>query len=319
MEYYISVDIGGGSIKGTAVSRDSLLPLESPGTLTEPVSSDFSYSRITLAIRFIIDRIMKIFQDRGLCGIGLSIAGLIDNKDFTIVQAPNLPSLDNKNLIREIASDFSCPISILNDSLSFTLGEFSRFDRRTSPFIGITLGTGIGGGLIIDGLPFIGYKGYGFEVGHMNMDPNGPICSCSRRGCLESFCGGFSLIRQYKALCMKSNINTPDDINVHYIAESAYKGQKQALDVFTEMGAYLGRAIGSILNLFNPRMIVLGGKISKAFPLFKVMLFEETELHSYSSNFNDVEIIVSDDSDKSHFIGACLVFKRNELKNFLFY
>lgn len=319
MNYYISIDIGGSSIKAACLSSENLRHIPRIGILYDKVDSNYSYAKLTAIIRFLIDKMIKENNDREPSGIGFSIAGLIDNRDFTIIQSPNLPSLDNKNLIRDISDDHICPISIVNDALGFTLGEYSRYEKWMHPFIGITLGTGIGGGIIIDQKPFIGYGGYGFEVGHMSILKEGPVCSCGRKGCLESFCGGFALKRKYISNCIDQGRDIPDNIEVHNIAQMAMQGDDTAKALFSEMGQYLGRAMGSILNLFNPRIIVFGGKISRSFHLFKKEFFEELEMNSYSAIFNDVSIEYSEDSDMSHFIGSCLVFNRKELENFILF
>lgn len=319
MEYYISVDVGGSSIKAAALDSTNLRIIENSQILRESVSSTYTYSKITATICYLADHIIKNMSEKKPSGIGFSLAGLIDNKDFTIVQSPNLPALNGRNLIRDLSINYTCPFSILNDALSFTLGEYSKYDKRTSPFIGITLGTGIGGGIIIDGIPFIGYRGYGFEVGHMNLEKGGPLCSCGRSGCLESFCGGFSLKREYISRCIEKGLQVSKDIEIKAIAELASKDDPTARHLFERMGSYLGRAMGSVLNLFNPQVIVFGGNISKSFQLFERIFFEELEIHSYSSTFNDAEIKISEDSDKSHFIGSCVAFGRKELAKFILY
>ncbi len=319
MEYYVALDVGGNSIKAAALNAGTLKPLEGLDIMYEKVSNTFTYSKITTVMNYLADQIITRLDSRPPSGIGISLAGLIDNRDFTIAQSPNLPALNGKNLLRDISENYQCPMSMLNDALSFTLGEYARYDRRTSPFIGITLGTGIGGGVIIDQKPFIGYRGYGFEVGHMNIESPGPVCSCGRSGCLEAFCGGFSLKRFYIAECLEKGIPVSEDIEISKIAELAGKNDTAATDLFHRMGRYLGRGIGSVLNLFNPQVIVLGGKISKSFDLFKKPFFEELEIHSYSATFNDVTVEVSADSDLRHFTGCCLVFKRKELDNFVLY
>ncbi len=319
MDYYIALDVGGSSVKAAALNVSDLKLMDNFEILYEKVENTFTYSKITAIINFLAKKIKDQFHPVLPSGLGISLAGLIDNRDFTIAQSPNLPSLNGKNLLRDISDNFDCPLSIMNDALSFTLGEYSRYDRRTSPFIGITLGTGIGGGVIIDQRPFIGYRGYGFEVGHMNIESPGPVCSCGRSGCLESFCGGFNLKRFYISECIENNNPVSESIEISDIAELARKNEPVAKGLFDRLGKYLGRGMGSVLNLFNPQVIVFGGKISRSFDLFEKVFFEELEIHSYSATFSDVTIDISKDSDMRHFSGCCLVFNRKELDNFILY
>jgi glucokinase len=194
--------------------------------------------------------------------ITIAAPGPIDAKRGILVNPPNLPGWRNVPLASMLRKATGAAVQVANDADMGALGEFHRgAGRGTRNMVYITWSTGVGGGLIIDGKLHRGGHGTAGEVGHMIIDPNGPLDQCGQHGCLEVFCGGANLARE----------------TGHTAAElfaAAARGDKHAGLVVERSARYMGMALISLTNVVDPEMFVMGGGVTRSWRLVQPMLIE---------------------------------------------
>ncbi len=199
----------------------------------------------------------------------LGFAGMV--KNGVVIHAPNLPLWEGLNLYEEF-KDFY-PI-IENDANLFILGEYHYGAAKGyKNAVGVTLGTGVGGGAIIEGKLLRGKNGFAGEFGHIVIDINGPPCNCGSFGCAESFLGQYYFIEKVRRTFLRHGQNPPQDMKV--LEDMAKMGITLAKSLWEEYGRYLGVLISNLISVFDPDIVVLGGGISGAFELFKDSMMEE--------------------------------------------
>ncbi len=200
----------------------------------------------------------------------LGFAGLV--KDGIVLHAPNHPGWDGYNLHRIFGED----IIVENDANLFTLGEAIYGAGKERRFvIGVTLGTGVGGGLIINGEIIRGAGGLGMEIGHITIGMEGPPCNCGSYGCAEAYLGGVYFIERAARLFVRHGQSAPKSMK--HLEEAARMGSRLAGYMWNEYGRYLGILMASLINLFDPEIIVIGGGIAGAYDLFKDAMFKEIQ------------------------------------------
>lgn len=260
MKKFIGIDFGGTFIKGGLVDETGeILALESVPTLAEE-----GVFAVIERIKKLID---KLSEGYNVQGIGLGIPGLIDCEKGEVVVSGNI-GWERVKIVDELKKQYSCPIKITNDANAAALGE-SRFGsgKRYSSSVFITIGTGIGSGIIIDNKIFSGNNGAGAEIGHMIIRKNGEKCTCGNRGCFESYASANALIRETKKAIEK----TPDtlmksvplgevDGRTAFIFADKDAAAKKVLDEYI---TNLSIGITNVANIFRPEAIILGGGISK--------------------------------------------------------
>jgi glucokinase len=190
----------------------------------------------------------------------------------TIVQAPNLPMLDGVNLVEALEERLAINVILENDATSAAIGEHwlgASKDVRNS--ICITLGTGVGGGIILNGEPLRGPDGSAGEVGHICVEPEGIPCGCGSIGCLEQYSSATAIVRHAKELYTEQP-EMERSRGHGYSAVDLYRAacgsDIVAVEVFDRMGFYLGIALSGLINLLNPEAIVLAGGLADAWDMF---------------------------------------------------
>lgn len=202
---------------------------------------------------------IKGFKD-GVGALVLGFPGLIA-RDGTLMHSPNLKSYEGVNL-RESFSDIGVPVFVENDANLYALGEgYKGTAQGKENFCCLTLGTGVGSGVVVEGKLLKGHRGVASEIGHMSVDAFGEPCACGSRGCLEAYCSGKAILR----MARDKGLQVKD---AEEVAELAKRGSLVAKEVFETMGTYLGIGLSNIANIFNPELIVIGGKVSRSYELF---------------------------------------------------
>jgi glucokinase len=281
----IGVDIGGTFVKVALVgkgpgilerSRLAMNPAEDAEALLERLSGTLS-------------EMESLAEGGRRLPVGVGCAGLIDAQRGTVRTSPNLPLwkdvpvvdiLSGRLLSRTTGAEAGALTVVLeNDANMFSFAEgFYGAARDCANAVFVTLGTGVGGGLKLDGRLFTGSCGFAGEIGHTTIDPDGPVCTCGNRGCLESFVGSSAIVRRARRAIeeegkvhewLGETLSSLDDLTVKHIGAAAEAGNVTAVRVFGEVGEYLGLALANVVNLLNPELIVLGGGVSRAGePLF---------------------------------------------------
>ena len=210
---------------------------------------------IVSLLKMYIQKCTEIGSSRHIKGIGIGVPGPLNEKGDLILNPPNLKILRNCPLARIVEKELKIKTKMDNDGNCFALGEALLGAGRGAKIIfGITLGTGVGGGIVIDGKAHRGGFGSAAEVGHMTIKFDGPRCSCGSYGCLEEyvserfFFGRGALPQKFQ--------------------ERAERGDKKALKVYDEYGRYLGIGLANVINLLDPEVVVIGGGIANSYKFF---------------------------------------------------
>src|SRR5574341_310266 len=256
-KFVIGVDFGAAFIKA-GVCDDSgnlLSSTRRPTPAAKGVSS--VVAEISKAIR---DTTIKSgVRKSNIGGIVLVACGLIDSKKGVFLSSSVMSDWKDVPLANLISQSVHYPTKVANDANAAIFGEWWAGKARGSKvLVGMTLGTGIGGGIIIDGNIFYGHKGLAGEFGHMTIDPFGPRCFCGNYGCLGTIAGGNGMVQRYSRMSGDENIKSPFDI---YLLAS--QGNDVAREVIKDTGKYLGIGVLNLLNVFNPDTVVFTGGITK--------------------------------------------------------
>ena len=263
---YIGVDVGGMSIKAGAVNLNGEI------LMTDKVVTDGK--NVDVFLKDIKELLVKVISwckenNYDVQGIGFGVPGMVDNKKGLINKMANIGGRDIQ--LKEYLKDLNLPIYISNDANVAALGE-QKFGvaKGMQNVVLLTLGTGIGGGLILNGKLFEGNEGKGAELGHVCLILNGRSCGCGRKGCLESYASASALLRmtreymeKYKDSMMWEYCNN-DINNVSGLTsfECAKKGDEAANKLIDEYVMYLGEGMLDFANIFRPEAFVIGGGIS---------------------------------------------------------
>lgn len=232
---FLGIDVGGTKIRIGEVDRGRVINAFSEKT----EGKDIPHQIIRLINKFNIENIEAI---------GIGIAGQV--KDGIILSSPNIKEIKNLNLYKILKEAFNFPIFIENDCKCQTLGEYKYGAAKgLDNVIGIFIGTGIGGGIIIDGRLV-----KGGEIGHMAISLSGERCGCGRIGCFETFASGISLLRYAKEAGFQ-------DGSASCVKNIAKNGDKKAQDIIKNLGNLIGIGTTNIVNIFNPQAIILGGGV----------------------------------------------------------
>ncbi|UCD08782.1 MAG: ROK family protein [Dehalococcoidales bacterium] len=266
----LTSDLGGTKMVVALVSpegqvidrhRQPTLAKEGPYTVID---------RLFSSIDYILDR--NNILPRQLQAMSLGIAGIIDTRNGIVDKAPNLPGWENLKLKDKIYDRYTVPVHILNETDASTLGEHRYGAGKGLKNIAlITIGTGIGGGLVLDGRLFLGSSGSAFEIGHMVVKDDGPECGCGKNGCLETLVSGTAIGREARKRVAEGEksmlIDMVDGVIETITAEKVHKAAKQgdllALRILADASYYLGLGIINLVTIINPEMIIVGGSVAR--------------------------------------------------------
>jgi len=273
MKPYLGIDIGGTNIKIATVSATA-----------EVVERGLIETRATEGAARAFKRIHAAAQALGQDGIeavGIGCAGLIDERRGVLTASPNLKAWEGTRLAALAAKHFSVPILIQNDATVAAYGESVIRGTRGRNLVLITLGTGVGGGIVVDGRVVRGVTGFGGEIGHMTVQPGGAKCHCGRNGCLEAYVGSYGIVRTATELRRGSGARRGEDLTAFRVFEAAHSGEKWAREAVRLTGECLGIAIGILLNVFNPSVVVIGGGVSKSLDALEPHIRRSVARHAF--------------------------------------
>ena len=260
MKNIIAVDLGGTSIKfGIVNEKGELLYEGLRPTMAE--SSKKVINNLKVAISDCIDESKS--KNIDLVAIGIGTPGIVD-PTYRIVLggADNIEGWVNINLSDELENEFHIPVYINNDANMMGLGEqWHGVASDSSDVVFLTIGTGIGGAIIIDGNLYGGFANRGTELGHIPLIMDGRSCSCGSVGCLEAYASTSALVDEYSQLI---GTDYDNEINGKLIVEEYQKGSKVAIIALNHHFQYVGRGIAGLVNIFSPQKVVIGGGISES-------------------------------------------------------
>ncbi len=252
-------------------------------------------------------------------GIGIGFPGPLDIGAGKMITVPNFPKSWIGYPIRdELSKQLGLPAEIDNDANAAALGElWVGGGRGVDDFVVLTLGTGIGSGIIANGKIVRGSKGYGAELGHTCVYPDGRVCKCGKQGCLEAYASATSVIDMARQLLLAPDYQkgssslekrSPESLDAQFIFEQARIGDRLAVQVIKKAGQALGISIGTLLNTFNPKKVILAGRIAQSMDLLKPYIEEESNKHAFDTMVKDASIETSCLGNHTGLIGAAAVF-----------
>lgn len=260
-KYYAGIDLGGTFIKGCILTKDgSVIIKDKIKTTLATIAED-------------IANFVRSLENRAgvkVESIGVGTPGIVDSKRGVVVLAKNV-GFKNEKLREKIQKHINLPIYITNDANAAALGEyFVGAGKKYKNLILVTLGTGVGGGIILDGKLFEGHKSAGAEIGHITLRVRGEKCTCGRRGCFEAYSSATALIRDTKKAMLKDKESALwklcdgniDNVNGKTAFDGFELGDKTAVKVVRRYIKYLAEGITDLANIFRPEVILLGGGIS---------------------------------------------------------
>lgn len=274
LNYAIGVDLGGTKVKLGIVSSDGRIvkKLSIPTFANEGV--DKSINQIKKGIASLLKRNKKVIS-----GIGIGAPGVVSLKKGTVENPPNLPGWGKVHLGKIINSEFSLPTFVENDANAAAIGELIYgAGKNLTSFIMVTLGTGVGGGVIYNKKLFRGDFGSAGEIGHMTLDINGQKCKCGSYGCLETYLGNNYIIQDVKKKLEENTDskifelleNNLENLSPRIIHEASLLNDEFSIRIINELGEKLGFGLASIVNLIDISNIVIGGGVAGfGRPLYK--------------------------------------------------
>ena len=265
-KFIIGIDIGGTKIAAVlATTSGEILQRVSEATDADKRDSNAVLKRLAEMAREVVA--VGNAEHSEILGVGISCGGPLDNETGVILSPPNLPEWKSVPVKAFIEKALELPVRVENDANATALAEW-RYGagKGTKNLIFLTIGTGIGGGLILDGHLYRGTNNLAGEVGHQTILMNGPLCGCGKRGCLEALASGPAIARLARESMMYGRHKrvlalaggVPKNITAAHVIESAKQGDPFGVQVLEEAGTYLGVGIANLIQLFNPEMIVLG-------------------------------------------------------------
>ena len=267
---YAGIDLGGTTVKVGIVNDNGKILAEA----SAPTNPKRPYQEMTRDfITCVMDAMNKSdTQMEQLASIGIGIPGIADQQTGKVIFCPNIGWRDIP-LREELQKYIDRPVFIDNDATVAGLAEsYAGVSKNCRSSVFLTLGTGVGAGIIIDGKPWSGAHGIGSELGHMTLVADGIPCNCGNNGCMERYCSATAIIQMAKQVCMtypESRMvalagGDPNSLNARCVFDAAKEGDKPALGIFEKYVDYLAMAVNNVSTFLDPEMIVLGGGVSHA-------------------------------------------------------
>jgi glucokinase len=317
VRFVLGIDIGGTNLVVGSVAEDgsALVALGSEPTHAEAGQSDVLDRLITLAKKT-IEQTRREVPGAEIIGIGVGAPGPLDTKSGIVLLTPNLGWV-NLPLRRIIHERLSLPAALDNDANCAVLGEWwMGAARGTKIAIGITIGTGIGGGLIIDGKLFHGASDCAGEIGHTSIDTEGRHCKCGNYGCLEAYASGPNIALraceeiQAGAVSRLASYVGGDlrKITAQTVYQAAHDGDDLALEVVNDTAKFLGAAIANLVNVFNPEAVVICGGVTLAGDHLFVPLRREVARRAFKPAVSVCRIVPCELTGTAGVYGAAKVF-----------
>jgi glucokinase len=257
-----------------------------------------------------------------ICAVGVGAPGLSNPETGILFTSANLPGWQDVPLRDIMQERLGKKAFVINDANAAALGEFYfGAARGARNFIYITLSTGIGGGIVIDGKIYTGAIGAAGEVGHMTIDDNGPICNCGNRGCWETLASGTALAREAKHR-IKEGVRTSileyaegdvEKVTAQVIHSAAQQGDSLAKELIARTGYYVGVGLANLINIFNPELIVIGGGLSNIGDMLLGPAFKVAGERAYREVFQVVRFASAELGRNSGVLGAA-AFALHEIR-----
>ena len=302
MAITIGIDVGGTNIRFGVFNQAQLIEevrLES--NLSKLCGEMLPEHASDEIVRLLSSEIINIIEKNHIIqSVGIGFPGFIQPNSKKIVSSPNLPGLSYFNLAGELSRILDLPFTLENDANVAAYGEYILADKPEGGLIYIGLGTGVGGGLVLDGKIFPGQQGCAMEVGHMIIEPNGRLCGCGNKGCMEQYASASGIAISYFSATNKQ-------CTAAQIAEFANLGDKDAIAAYTLAANALAQTLASVIKVVDVKNIVIGGGVAAAWSLMKQTFTQRFEADLISVLRSSIQIKISNANDKAGMLGAAML------------
>jgi glucokinase len=307
MLYAVGLDIGGTKIKYALVDQEGNILYES----ISPTESGTGKERVLNNVRKAVKEVLDFAASKKMSvkGIGIGAPGIIDEGLVTGCIG-NLPDMEGMPLGKLIEDFFHMPVVVENDANVMGLAE-QRFGaaRGMTDVVFLTIGTGIGGAMVLNGKLYAGYRNRGAEIGHLFVKEDGRVCSCGARGCMEAEASVQALIEEYKTLLSQNKKDIPPQPDGKYIVAEYLKNEDEAETAMNHHFKYLSYGIAGLINVFSPQKVVIGGGISEAGDFYVNQIRERALARAMKETSQHTAIELAQLGNKAGFLGAAaLVF-----------
>jgi glucokinase len=305
----IGIDIGGTGLKLGLVTTG-----QPPAVTGVQVLAGHGDEAPAVVLDQVAAAVRGLLDDEGvdvneLAGVGIGCAGLVDSGRGVLRTSPNLPAWRDVPLVHELERRLGTRALLVNDAQAFLAAEWlAGAARGARDALFLTLGTGVGGGLVLDGRPYRGATGLGAEIGHMSVDLDGPACACGNRGCLELFVARAAVER----LAVESGLAADGADTPKRVYRRAEAGDERAVRLFAEIGRRLGAGLAGLVNLLEPRVVVVGGGIAAAGAHIFPAAARELEARSMVARTSPPPIRGAELGPGAGLVGAALLAAREE-------
>jgi glucokinase len=310
MAILIGIDVGGTNLRLGVVD----ITAEQPQLLEEmrfqadfsgmckshQLSPEHAWQKILSTISAAIESVRKKYPQ--VSGVGIGFPGFIDPHTQKISQSPNLPGLSNVDLSQDLSQLIQLPVITENDALAAAYGEYVMHDQSQKNLIYLGLGTGVGGGLILNGQPFQGQHGVAMEVGHLIVKPQGRQCGCGNLGCMEQYASASGVAITYFE-------STGQQSHAGEIANRANTGDLAAIAAYAMAGTSLAQALAHILKVIDVTEVVVGGGMSAAWSLMAPAFQQQLQQDLIPALRGKVNVHLSSMGDQAGIIGAAMLAK----------
>ena len=304
MEYAIGIDLGGTSIKYALVDKAGNSFFEGKLPSFASVSAAKVMEQLIKAATLLKDEAAK--QDWNVLGIGLGTPGIVDETNRIVLGgAENIIGWENIDVASLMEKQMSLPVVVGNDANLMGLGE-TKYGAGSgcTHVVFLTVGTGIGGAVIIDGTLFKGYANRGTELGQVPLIANGEHCACGAVGCLEYYASTSALTRRFSILAKEQNLSFDTEINGELIVRLYHEDFPLAVECMNEHFYYLGRGIAGFVNIFSPQRIVIGGGVAESGSFYLEKIRAVFKKHVIADCALNTKIVAAELGNKAGLIGA---------------
>ena len=293
MSRHLGLDLGGTNVKWVAVEED--------GSAPRVIGSDRVHTDTSRGERSVVEQLVQIARDRSrdlgpFASIGVGVPGLYDPIGGTTRFLPNVPGTwAGVPVAAQVGEALGVPARLINDARAFTLAEHRLgAGRGASSMLGITLGTGVGGGLILGGVLYQGHDGTAGEFGHQTILPEGPACNCGNRGCLEVLARADAIV----AACGRPTVEES--------VQAARTGDRRAQHGLNDAGRYLGIGVSNVMALLSVDRVVVGGGVAAAGEMLLEPLRAELKRRVFITDVSLVDVVCAELGTWAGAIGAAL-------------
>ncbi len=295
----IGVDVGGTNLRAGVVSGSRVLwefrqEADFSG-ICRSLPAPQALERIIAELAATIGQARRKYPQAASAGIGFP--GFIEPASGVVSLSPNLPGLREVDIAGPLARHLGIPVRIENDALCAAWGEYLLADPQPENLVYLGLGTGVGGGLILNRKPWPGQHGVSMEVGHLIVQPGGRLCGCGNRGCLERYASASGVAISYREL-------SKEELDAESIAARAAQGDPHALEAFRYAAEMLATALAHILKVVDVGDVVVGGGLCAAWPLLQPRFDECLDAALIPALRGRVKVILAQAGDQAGMLGA---------------